>query len=135
MPNMQIENGEDAFCPHSRPRRLPKGKMQPLINLRTLLMFLFPIIFRNHEKHLGSFFGFWCLIRDDTTLYLLVSQEIWNQAFKICSYQAGSIEYYLLSMKELFLTSITKPPEVSLDKSVSFCLFPCSKGPTQIIFK
>ena len=42
-------------------------------------------------------------------------------------------ECYLLSMKELFLSTIRKPPEVLLNKifvsvSVSFFLFPCSKG-------
>ena len=39
---------------------------------------------------------------------------------------------YLLSFKELLLSRITQPPEVALNTSifvsVSFCMFPCSKG-------
>ena len=45
------------------------------------------------------------------------------------SYYVGSKESYLLSFKELFLNGIMQPPESSLNTvSVSFCMFPCSKG-------
>ena len=60
------------------------------------------------------------------TLFV-VSNLCVSKAFKI-----GSKEYYLLSMKDLFLTAIPKPPEKSEQihflVSVSFFVFPCSKG-------